>query len=435
MLHKDPDSLVPLWFKHDEIATEISAHPQIRPDGLDLPRTTETTVVRGGFPSDEEVWQHNDFVEIVRDPNEPSRLAFLRWNNGTPAILHEIDRDGKRYVPPPKGAGLLAKIVLPDRMNPSGSTRELASDLESVISRFVEIDPDDVQKSVSFVLSSWFPECFETVPYLWLLGLFGGAKTTLLKVLRCLCRRSVLVGDIRAAGLYRLAHETDITLLIDEVELDGSRSASEMARLLRSGNTRGTDTIRNGQRFSTFCFKVLASRLPPTDGALSSRSLFVSMRPTTKSLPVLDELAQRRIIQEFQSRMLAFRFENLSQMKQYQFPQQELQDLTPRMKQLAMVLLAPLHDDAQRQANLIAILRDGDDANRVTQSLEPEWLVVEALFRMCDEYHPDGGQLCEMLVGGVADEVNYMLKLRGEGPPLTAHKVGRVLKAQGIKTK
>ena len=104
-------------------------------------------------------------------------------------------------------------------------------------------------------------------------------------------------------------------------------------------------------------------------------------------------------------------------MKQYQFPQQELQDLTPRMKQLAMVLLAPLHDDPQRQANLIAILRDSDDAIRVTQSLEPEWLVAEALFRMCDEYLPGGEQLCELLVGGVADEVNYMLKLRGEGPP------------------
>ena len=242
MLHKALDSLVPRSFKHDEIATESSAHPQIRPDGLDLPRTAETIVVRGGFPSDDEIWQHNDFVEIVRDPNEPSRLAFLRWNNGTPAILHEIDRDGKRYVPPPKGAGLLAKIVLPDRISPSGSTRELASDLESVISRFVEIDPDDVQKSVSFVLSSWFPECFETVPYLWLLGLFGGAKTTLLKVLRCLCRRSVLVGDIRAAGLYRLAHETDITLLIDEVELDGSRSSSEMARFCCVRVTRGART-------------------------------------------------------------------------------------------------------------------------------------------------------------------------------------------------
>jgi hypothetical protein len=324
MLHKAPDSLVPHSLTQDEITRHISTHPQIRPDGLDLPRTPETIVVRGGFPNDEETWHDNDLVEIVRDPNAPSRLAFLRWNNGTPAILHEIDHDGKHYVPPPKGAGLLAKIVLPDRMNPSGSTRELALDLESVISRFVEIDPDDVQKSVSFVLSSWFPECFETVPYLWLLGLFGGAKTTLLKVLRCLCRRSVLVGDICAAGLYRLAHETDITLLIDEVELDGSRSSSEMARLLRSGNTRGTDTIRNGQRFSTFCFKVLASRQPPTDGALSSRSLFVSMRPTTKSLPVLDARAQLQIIQKFQSRMLAFRLENLSQMKRYQFPQQEL---------------------------------------------------------------------------------------------------------------
>jgi hypothetical protein len=133
--------------------------------------------------------------------------------------------------------------------------------------------------------------------------------------------------------------------------------------------------------------------------------------------------------------MLAFRLENLSQMKECQFPRQELQDLTPRMKQLAAVLLTPLRDDPQRQANLITILRHEDGDNRITQSLEPEWLVVEALFRMCDEYHPDGGQLSDMLVGGIADEVNDMIKLRGEGPPLTARKVGEILRALGIKTK
>src|ERR1035437_8748202 len=100
MLHKAPDSLVPHSLTQHEITKQISAHPQIRPDGLDLPRTPETIVVTGGFLNDQETWHDSDLVEIVRDPNEPSRLAFLRWNNGTPAILHEIDRDGKHYVPP-----------------------------------------------------------------------------------------------------------------------------------------------------------------------------------------------------------------------------------------------------------------------------------------------------------------------------------------------
>ena len=122
-------------------------------------------------------------------------------------------------------------------------------------------------------------------------------------------------------------------------------------------------------------------------------------------------------------------------MKQYRFPHQELQDFTARMRQLASVPLTVLQDDPQRQTNLIAILRRQDDDNRVAQSLEPEWLVAEALFRVCDEYHPDGGQLKEILVGGIADEVNEMIQLRGEWPPLTARKVGAVLRAQRINTK
>ena len=357
------------------------------------------------------------------------------WNNGAPAILHEIERDGKCYVPPQKNAGLLANIVLSNGACPSAGVKQLAADLESVIAKFIDVDPADLQIIVSHVLSCWIPECFETVPYLWLVGPLGSAKTTLLKLLSCFSRRSVLAGDIRAAALYRLANDSDITLLIDELELDDTRSGSAMARLLRAGNTRDLDAIRNGERFSPFCFKVLASHLPPTDGPLASRALFVSMRPTTRSIEVLDEPARRQIIQEFQPRLLGFRFENLSRVKRNQLSETDLHDFTPRMKQTARVLLAPLQDDPQRQASLLTILRDRDDDNRVARSLEPEWLVVEALFRVCHEEVPFGGQVTGIMAGGVADEIREMLDVRGEEPKFTARKAGAVLSALSMKPK
>jgi hypothetical protein len=266
-------------------------------------------------------------------------------------------------------------------------------------------------------------------------GPLGSAKTTFLKLLSCLCRRSVLVGDIRPAALYQLVHNSDITLLIDELELDCSRSSSEIARLLRIGNMRGVHTVRNGQRFSTFCFKVLTSRIPPMDGALASRALFVSMRPTTKSLRVLDEAARRQIIREFQPRLLGFRCDNLLRVRQYQSPQEYLYELTPRMKQLAVALLAPLRDDPQRQSWLITTLRDRDSDSRVALSLEPEWLAVEALFRTCHEGYRGNPRVSNLLVGELALEIRDILKTRGEEASFGARKAGAVLQALGIKTR
>jgi hypothetical protein len=167
---------------------------------------------------------------------------------------------------------------------------------------------------------------------------------------------------------------------------------------------------------------------------LASRALFVSTRPTASSFQLLDDRAEHQIVEEFQPRLLGFRFENLSRVKNCQFSQTELHDLTPRMKQLAFALLAPLHGDPQRQASLAIILRARDEDNRVARMLEPEWLVVEALFRICHEKYPGGGKVVEILAGSVASEIRSMLDDWCEEPKFSARKAGSVLSALGLKT-
>ena len=420
--------------------TRLQSHDALRSDspqhdfGLELQSAPQKLVLNGAFPNTTDAWNRGDPIEVIRDPNESKRLAFLRWNNGHPVVVHEIEQGGRGYVLPRSSPGWLADMVLPHGAQPSGGTERLAADLESLIAEQIELDPAYLDIIVGSVLSSWLQECFEVVPYLWLMGSLGSGKTQLLKLLACLCRRSVLVGDIRPAALYQLLHNSDITLLVDELELDGSHSSLETARLLRTGNTRGLDTVRNGKRFSTFCFKVLTSRLPPGDGALASRSLFVSMSPTTKGREGLDEEMRCSIVREFQPRLLGFRFENFLQVKRCEFPQEQLLELTPRMKQSALSLLRPLQGDLQRQQRLIATLRDQDNDARVARTLEPEWLVVESLYRICHESRPDGGTVSAILVGGLAGEVKEMLETRGEDVRFSAHQAGRVLRALGFKT-
>jgi len=95
--------------------------------------------------------------------------------------------------------------------------------------------------------------------------------------------------------------------------------------------------------------------------------------------------------------------------------------------------------DTNLEADLIDGLGQQDCDARVHQSLEPEWLVVEALFALC---HPEGVQAnhlepkaCAVLVGGISETINHRMSQRGEDLRLTAKRTGLVLRALGIRTK
>ena len=128
------------------------------------------------------------------------------------------------------------------------------------------------------------------MPYLYIVGPLNSGKLTLLKLLWCFCRRGLLSGDLRSASLYKLIDTWQPTLLIDELET-GSRADGELSRLLRTGSTPGIPAMRDGQPFATYGLKIISSRQPPSDAALLSRGLILSMLPTDDELMPLDDVA------------------------------------------------------------------------------------------------------------------------------------------------
>jgi hypothetical protein len=267
------------------------------------------------------------------------------------------------------------------------------------------------------------------VPYVWIVGPLGSAKTKLLQLLSCLCRRALLVGDVRSGSLYALTDRFNPTLLIDELDLDDSSRSADVLRLLRTGSTAQIPAVRNGQLFSTYGLKIIASREVPRDAPLLSRCVVVSMLPSANETRPLDDVAMRQIVQKFQPEMLMFRFVNHSRVKSFRLPSSALHDLTPRMKQVALAVVAPIQGDAESVAIVLSTLRERDQAGKIERALEPEWLTEENLFRLIHE-----GRIHSILVGGIAASINEELKFRGEDFRISARKVGSVLKSLGLKT-
>jgi hypothetical protein len=401
--------------------------------GIHEERCKQKIVVTGTFRTRQS--ESGVLVETIRDPENPERLIFLRWENGSATIFHHIEREGRIFLPPDPTSRSFPLLSLPDGLLPCGNPAELLAEICCLISKFVRLGHEQLLVVASFVLASWFPDCFEAAPYLWVVGPFGSAKTTLLKLLSCLCRRGLIAGDLRAGSLYKLTDTWDPTLILDEFELGNSRADAELRRLLRSGSVPGVPAFRNGQRFSTYGLKVIGSREPIGDPALLSRGPIVSLLPADDDLLPLDEAAMQQIAREYQAMLLTFRLKNHLAVKNFRMPPNALQGLSGRTKQIARALTAPLLGDPESTEKVLAILVEYDEESLIERSLEPEWLVAESLFDLVHEGLDTGRVASEILMGGVAAHVNKKLADHGEDFRLKARRAGQVVKGLGLRTK
>ena len=137
---------------------------------------------------------------------------------------------------------------------------------------------------------------------------------------------------------------------------------------------------------------------------------------------------------KFQPRLCMMRLNNRAAVKNHYLSPMNLEGLSPRVKQIARAFTAPLLGDAESTSKLLTILREHDEEARIERSLEPEWLVTEALLTVCHEGMENGRLVSEILVAGIDKEVKKRLKAQGEDIKLGARKVGGVLKSLGLRT-
>jgi hypothetical protein len=393
-------------------------------------------IVTGTFPPGHLV--PGEFVEIIRDPESPRRMVFLHWENGNAAIFHSIECEGRIFVPPDPISKSFPLLSLPDGLLSCGTPYQLLLEIAATISKFVKLRPDQYGIVAAYVMASWFQDCFEAAPYLWVVGPLGSGKTKLLKLLWALCRRGLIAGDLRSGSVYKLVDTWDPTVIIDELEQGSSAANVELLRQLRAGSTPGVPTFRNGRLFSNYGLKIIASLQPIADAALLSRGLTISLLPTKCDTPPLDEPTLQKVEQEFQRKLCMFRLQNHVAVKNFSNSPNVFDGLSPRIRQIARALAAPFLGDAGMTSELLQSLEGYDYEGSIERSLEPEWLVAEGLMVVCHEGIGNGrgriSSVSEILVGGLAARVNQGLADQFEDLRLGAKKVGMVLRGLGLPT-
>ncbi len=373
-------------------------------------------------------------VEIIRDPQDPSRLNFLSWHNGVADVVKHVARDGRIVLPPTFTADKIETLAMPTGAHLGGSAGDLFNDIAAAISGYVDLNDNALSLVTSFVLYTWLQDRFPEATYLWLVGPLGSGKTVLLRVLGCLCRRALLIGDSTLASIYRLANQLGPTIALDEA--DFRRSDAALLRFLRASSSLDFPAIRNGQAYRTFGAKILASRQPPPDAALRSRAVFIPTLPTDREVLRFDSEQASNLKARFQNRLLGFRLQTDVRVMNHQLS--DVQAFTPRMRGIAQTLTYGIRAEAALVAHVVEVLREQNDTAKMDRAIEPESLVVEALFASIHEapIHVLQKQ-CQTIItiGGVAQDVNTMLDRWGAGVTYSARALGPVLRSLGIQTR
>jgi hypothetical protein len=249
-------------------------------------------------------------------------------------------------------------------------------------------------------------------------------KSSALRILSLVCRRSLPTTDISSAAFYDVCHRMHPTLLIDETRTAGHQRT--LLHLLRCSNSRGFFSLRKGKAEMAYGPKVLAWLELPNDAALNSRCIIIPMHRTARAdLKSPDDSKLLQSAAKLRMRPLQFRFMHYYTLSLPEIP--AALQLSARTLDLYGALALPLGTDHESCENLARLIM----AQRRFQPRllsPPQASALRALYILIHARPTEGGFRLKELTHWI----NSDLVWRGESASLSERKTGEILTSLGL---
>jgi len=154
-------------------------------------------------------------LESVIDPAHPEQLQLHAYDGRDFVTAPTITHKGRTYVPASIPAGLAEVVRFPSASQPFESATKLISSMLEFLNHYAHLVPDVAAILVAFAWASWFLDCIPVSPVLYLLGPDNEVRLVL-RLLGCICHRSVLLADVDLASLATLPRSLNPTLLMSQ---------------------------------------------------------------------------------------------------------------------------------------------------------------------------------------------------------------------------
>ena len=362
-------------------------------------------------------------AEMIEDLICPTKSLLAVYKDGTVQYAEKW-RDGRRILVPVPRVGISNHICLPAGCESYAGFEQLESDVAHCFTSCADFEVRWRKLLTGFVLSTWLPEMLPVAPYLALLGPPASGKTTAMRILRLLCRRSLLVSDISSAGFYDVSHRLSPTLLIDETATAGH--PRKLLHLLRSSNSPGFVSLRKDKTQMAYGPKVLAWTELPNDAALNSRCIIIPMHKTSRTdLISPDDPEVLQFAKKVRMRLQQFRFERY---RKPSFPKVPAGvRLSSRALDLYRALAIPMVED-QNFCTILAHLIAGQGQFQARLISATQASAVRILHTLIHFEPLPGGHKLKELTNWMRADLNWC----GEPWRINERKTGDVLTSLGL---
>lgn len=356
------------------------------------------------------------FIEPVHNAIDHDSLALMLFNGTSAEIAQRVEHRGGVYVAREVDPSILRELYLTTKIQPMDSVPQLFADLVQLIHRFTGLRDKSARLVARVVLSTWVADARSAAPSVMFVGPDCRELTQLLNLLKVLSRHALLLTEVTAGGLYSLPMEMGLTLLINQPEL-----SEPVERILNAARNRENKIPRRGNLLRPFCSKAIhvAGYFQAAIDAVR-----IPILPTGRALPVLDDEELIRIADDFQPRLLSYRFANYGKVKASQFDN-SICDYAIRESINTLAACTPECPDLQ--AEIVGIV--ADDAAEVRQErwTDPPVVLVESLLMACHA-PSDPAPYC----GKIADVMVTMFSARGVERSFKPNQVGTMIRRLGF---
>jgi hypothetical protein len=236
----------------------------------------------------------------------------------------------------------------------------------------------------------------------------------LLKLLRCLCRRSMLLAEASHASLLSLPLHLSPSLLMNRPML-----TRPLRSFLSTSNRRGLGTVRRGKVLEVCCPKAVYFGMDEIPQDIASVMIQVPLSSATAQTSVLEDGALNDITAELQGKMLAYRLVSYSRIR---IPHLNGMNFTHQTREFAINLAACIVDDAELAGGVVPLLKEQDDHVRGQPDRKLEAAILGAVLACLHEKKSDRVQVKE-----ITALANTLLRTQGEIVEYRPEEVGHRL--------